>query len=575
MKTKQQPERQRTSRLGQRGMASIVITMVTMVVVSLIVLGFAALSRREQRQTLDQQLSTQAFYAAESGVEDARAVIRNAVANAQQVASKTSCTPTNSYPATGVIDADKQVSYTCLKVDPAPSSLLYNGVDSSSLVVPINTPQSITSLTVTWTPSTSPSGSPAVCPATTTNVFSPQTKWQCGYGVLRADVVPTGGTLNRAGLASSTLTGFFVPLRSNSSGQLAYSGNTAKANLLGASCSTGSYGNCTATFTNFTGQTSLSLRLSSLYRTSNLKIVAYHNGTPMAISGVQAVIDSTGKAVDVLRRIQVRLPVTNSGGTVPSYALQSNGAICKRFSTTGNYFNIPGDIADADTTNPMCVSKTDGTLTGGDPGNPGNPGNPGGGGPSCTLNNDIVFALDASWSMSYDWNGTTRIAKLKEVATDFAGNSGISVTGNRAALVRFGKTASTLTGLSTNTTNLKNYITGIALDAPNSGTNYLPALGQISGQFPTTGDRPKVLIFMSDGAPYDNTTQIRQQATSLKNSGIRIYTIGIGDHKEPYDQIDEQLLRDMAGNGGSYGDANQPAQLTAVLKQISDDLSCR
>ena len=49
-----------TERAKQRGMASIIITMITMVIITLIVLGFATLSRREQRQSLDRQLSTQA-----------------------------------------------------------------------------------------------------------------------------------------------------------------------------------------------------------------------------------------------------------------------------------------------------------------------------------------------------------------------------------------------------------------------------------------------------------------------------------------------------------------------------------
>ena len=85
--------RNAVSRAGrdQRGIASLIITMVSMVIVTLIVLGFATLSRREQRQSLDRQLSTQAFYAAESGVEDARAVILNSIASGVSF-HKTNCT---------------------------------------------------------------------------------------------------------------------------------------------------------------------------------------------------------------------------------------------------------------------------------------------------------------------------------------------------------------------------------------------------------------------------------------------------------------------------------------------------
>lgn len=54
------------SKLGQKGIASIVITTTISIVVTLIIVGFAAIARREQRQALDAQLSSQAFYAAEA-----------------------------------------------------------------------------------------------------------------------------------------------------------------------------------------------------------------------------------------------------------------------------------------------------------------------------------------------------------------------------------------------------------------------------------------------------------------------------------------------------------------------------
>ncbi len=60
---------------NESGLAAIAVTMIIMGIVTLIVVGFATLMRREQRQALDQQLSTQAFYAAESGVNATRAYI--------------------------------------------------------------------------------------------------------------------------------------------------------------------------------------------------------------------------------------------------------------------------------------------------------------------------------------------------------------------------------------------------------------------------------------------------------------------------------------------------------------------
>ena len=72
----------------------VLLTMILMIVVGLIVLGFAQISRRNQRQALDRQLSTQAFYAAETGVNDAANLIKTAVQAGTVVAAKPDCTST-------------------------------------------------------------------------------------------------------------------------------------------------------------------------------------------------------------------------------------------------------------------------------------------------------------------------------------------------------------------------------------------------------------------------------------------------------------------------------------------------
>lgn len=56
---------------NQHGIVSIFVAVMFVLITSLITTSFAFLMRREQQQVLDQQLSTQAFYAAESGVNDA------------------------------------------------------------------------------------------------------------------------------------------------------------------------------------------------------------------------------------------------------------------------------------------------------------------------------------------------------------------------------------------------------------------------------------------------------------------------------------------------------------------------
>lgn len=356
-------------RKDQTGMASILITMITMIVVSLIVIGFATISQREQGQTLDQQLSTEAFYAAESGVEDARNVITQALKNGLPVPSKTSCATntdgnyTPNYPTgnTTVLDPVHDISYSCLLVSPGPTVLTYDGVNNNSVVVPLTASSAINSITVTWSPSTPQTGTPsAQCPSSTSDTFDAAAQWTCGYGLFRMDLVPTSGTLTAANLASDDLTAFFEPTSNSASGSLSYPAGAGKPSIVAGNCNETSYTQCTATITGLTG-TNYAMRITTQYQPSNVTVTAYNGGTQLTLSGAQAVVDVTGNADGVLRRIEVNLPLTSYNGTIPDYAIESNGAICKRFQVTPGYFNIPSDIVNPDTSNAMCMPTTSGT----------------------------------------------------------------------------------------------------------------------------------------------------------------------------------------------------------------------
>jgi hypothetical protein len=372
--TANKPQHEYSMRRSQAGMASILITMVTMIVISLIVLGFATISRQEQGQTLDQQLNTQAFYAAETAVNDARQVVDAAANSGLAIPSKNACT-TNTTPGANyptalpgndgvVIDAsDPSVTYTCLLVNPAPSSLIYQGVGDDSVVVPVTSTVNIASISIQWVPTTPPPTAPSKdCPASLNKTLSPS-PWKCGYGLLRTDLVPTEGALTQAGLTANTITGFFEPLGSGGAGTLSYA-NRGKANLVAAKCTTTSYASCTATITNLPANTnSFTLRLNSMYQTSTVTVTAFDSGgNPVPTDG-QVTVDATGAANGVLRRIQVRLPVTDYSGTIPNEALQSNSSVCKRFSVTPGYFSIANDLPtpNPDTSNSTCLQQTSGS----------------------------------------------------------------------------------------------------------------------------------------------------------------------------------------------------------------------
>jgi hypothetical protein len=94
------------------------------------------------------------------------------------------------------------------------------------------------------------------------------------------------------------------------------------------------------------------MRVSSIYEDVSLQINGKDTaGTQVGLIGSQVVIDSTGKARDVLRRIQVRVPASSTSGLsqIPDEALQSTDSICKRYSAMDKYFQNSPDVSGANT----------------------------------------------------------------------------------------------------------------------------------------------------------------------------------------------------------------------------------
>jgi hypothetical protein len=328
------------------------VAMVLMAVMTLIVLGFAEISRRDQRETLDRQLSTQAFYAAETGVNDAHSVIESALNSGAPINDRTQCTGNDqyvpNYGVSNVLDAADAVSYTCLLVNTTPPSLLYTlSPGDSSKVFPLESSDgsTIKSVKLQWGHSLSDtSGNPAAnCPNSTQ--LPPANNWPCGYGAIRVDLLPlNGATTSRSGLLANTFTAFFIPTPSgpatsvNFNGSNLYGGSANQGSLLKAHCTAGRAGQCTMTI-NITSTNSAQyyMRVSAIYKDMSLNVYAYNRtgaaGTQLTLKNAQALVDVTGQAQDVLRRIQVRIPMSNNGALDSDYAIESTNSLCKEFTT--------------------------------------------------------------------------------------------------------------------------------------------------------------------------------------------------------------------------------------------------
>ena len=318
------------SSMNQKGVISIVVTMIIMIILTLIVTGFSQIARNEQREALDRQLSTQATYAAESGINDARRAIAGGFEG-----EKTDCAP-NAAVSNNTVG--NNIGYSCLLIKQIlPDIKLGNVTPTESTVLPLNsvnaagTPQALNNLFIEWK---SKDVTKTSIPPTTGR-FLPANTWSTNnyFGVLRIDLIPAG-TLSADELQNNTYTAFLYP-RSGGSSTHPYTNVPAQqGQVLTAQCNTAN-NTCSVNITGLS-QFKCFIRVKSLYEPSEVKLC----GTSACLSstsfkGAQAEIDSTGKANDQLKRIKVRVndvSELSNTKTLPNYAFDSAEDVCKKLS---------------------------------------------------------------------------------------------------------------------------------------------------------------------------------------------------------------------------------------------------
>jgi hypothetical protein len=339
----------------QAGFASIVIALILIIVLALLTVGFAELARREQQNALDKQLASQAYYAAESGVND----ITQAVQQAIKIPGGTLTTPTlNSLtsitntppglldpnqclelqkPPTGAnteltklpsnkIDLAHGVSYSCTLLNLTPPSLVKSPVSAhTAWTTTFSTTGTagLYSLQVNWTSlaGKSASGRPV-------GVFTPVSGWNAA-AVLQVSITPLDD-LSRQGLISNTFTAYLYPKCTGTGATY----TPSQAIIVGAnSCSSGTY-STTINGLNGTPNESYAINILDYYDDSSISVTnaqAVGGGGQLDFSNSQALIDVTGQAKNVLKRIQVHAPLKQPS-PIPTETVEAQN-ICKRFNT--------------------------------------------------------------------------------------------------------------------------------------------------------------------------------------------------------------------------------------------------
>lgn len=198
--------------------------------------------------------------------------------------------------------------------------------------------------------------------------------------------------------------------------------------------------------------------------------------------------------------------------------------------------------------------------------------------PVCSVGkSDIVLVMDASSSMTESWvradgTRTTKAAMAVVTARNFAENFQLGIDTNHMGVIQFNSGVTELSPVIWDTAAL---LTAIGRYRNTTGTHITDALIRADTMLPTAL-RPSaqpVVILLSDGLPDDgdNPSRVLAQATLMKNSGIRIYTVYIGSASS---STAIPLMRAVAGNGGTFANALLPDDMTAIIQNIVERETC-
>jgi len=349
---------------NQDGVVSLLVVIFIAILLTLITLAFLRLSITEHRQSVDEDLTTRAYYAAESGVEDAKRAITKYIADETTVNLEgDTCKPADVV-TNGVLSTLTDTEYTCQRIDLTPDAY-ENDLDAwETAQIPLHPANGAAydEIKISWhrvgndyDQNFNPHDKSSLPDVPTWN----GAKYPA---LLRVNLfsTPKNGALKRSNIFD--VTGFVNP-HSGSGPPPKFGTAVFDTKIVDGACDSsateGQYA-CSITLTltggsnnNFDPSNRINyLRIESIYRGTNLRVALVNSssGSEVAIEDVQAIVDVTGRAGDVYRRVQARISLLSQDPfPFPDFAIQTADDICKNFSITddaGDFITInPGIVA--------------------------------------------------------------------------------------------------------------------------------------------------------------------------------------------------------------------------------------
>lgn len=345
---------------NQRGAVSLFVVIFSALLITIVTVGFIQVMLRNQQAATTADLSRSAYDSALGGVEDAKRAIVLAAANGT-LAKSTECnsvatilgrdpnTKTETVIKQDEKDATLSQAYTCATIDPTPGEVVYDSVaPGKSKIIPLKTVDNkpFNKVVISWKPT---SGIPVdrTRPLSSGVTLPRTSEWGVNTpALLRAQLIQTNGSFKLSdfdtksdGTASDNArTKFLYPFSftSSPSNSFEFSNDSIPTAI---ACSKIDDYACKVTLLNLPGDASTRqafLHISTIYNTAGVKIVLMQDDTVVNFSGVQAKVDSTGRAGDLFRRVKATVDLSNSDFPYPEAALDLTGNLCKTFRVTDN-----------------------------------------------------------------------------------------------------------------------------------------------------------------------------------------------------------------------------------------------
>jgi Tfp pilus assembly protein PilX len=374
----------------QSGAVSLFVVIFAALLMTIVTVSFVQFMLRDQQQATTNDLSQSANDAALAGVEDAKRLLLldqscrdgtaastvncTVIQNALTPAPGTNETDCDTLSAAGIVgqtnnetivqqtvgdNAEKlDEAYTCVKIGVNTEDYKKSLAVNQSLLVPITGVSTFDRVEVSWFSRSdvqaSTNSTTVDFPTTGPDVSLPRvgTKWQLNYPpLLRTQLIQTGSSFSltdfddsQPGNKSNANTLFLYPsLTGTQNKDFALDARKSPTNapqqirceddFLDAEyvCKTTIL--LPSPIDGNTANRDAYLRLTALYSGAHFSVKLFNGAEEVRFNRVQPVVDATGRANNVFRRVKARVELKGDF-TYPEAALDVTGDLCKNFTVT-------------------------------------------------------------------------------------------------------------------------------------------------------------------------------------------------------------------------------------------------